>query len=503
MTTNKDSKKLGYLYKLLWPIHKNEIKLVLPIGLMMFCVLFNLGVMKSLKDSLIVTSIGAEAISFIKLYVVLPIALIFTAIYFKLSNIMSLNNIFVLITSCFIGFFIIFAYVIFPYQDFYHFSPDFINDATLSLPHLKWPIKILSKWSYVITYVLAELWSSIVVNLLFWQLANQIINSEQATRLYLFLAMIGNLGLIMAGACLKSFSYAEFFPEIITSKFTLTSGHELELTLKLLTIVLVFSTMLTVCLLQYLVLFTKHRNNKLSLKEESTKTKLSFKESIRVILNSHYILNIALIVICYSLAINIIEGAWKAKLQSLFYTTEYLNFMGNFNIATGITCVIFTFIGTVILQKFGWRWAASISPMTLAISGSLFFVASIIARYYDNDETLIFCAIIIGSLQNIFSKAAKYSIFDATKEMAYIPLSIELKSKGKAAVEVVGSKLGKSCGSVLQSGIFILFPMVTFDSIIPFLFSIFIVIISVWIYALNALSKKYNELLLREKNNIV
>ena len=52
MTTNKYSKNARYLYNLLWPIHKNEIKLVLPIGLMMFCVLFNLGVMKSLKDSL-------------------------------------------------------------------------------------------------------------------------------------------------------------------------------------------------------------------------------------------------------------------------------------------------------------------------------------------------------------------------------------------------------------------------------------------------------------------
>ena len=424
MTKKINSNNKGYLYSLLWPIRQNEISLVLPIGLMMFCVLFNLGVMKSLKDSLIVTSIGAEAISFIKLYIVLPIAIIFTAIYFKLSNVLSLNKIFTLTTVCFVGFFIIFAYFIFPHQNYYHLSADFIDNATQVLPNLKWPIKILSKWSYVITYVLAELWSSIVVNLLFWQLANQIITSEQANRLYLFLAMIGNLGLIMAGACLKTFSYTEFFPEALTSQFVLTSGHELELTLKLLTIILVFSTIVTVCLLQYLVLVTKSRNNNLSLKEEATKTKLSFKQSIKVILNSDYILSIAAIVICYSLAINIIEGAWKAKLQSLFVTTEYLNFMGNFNIATGVTCVAFTLIGSAILHKFGWRWAAFISPMTLGISGSLFFIAAITARYYDNDSTLILFAIIIGSWQNIFSKAAKYSIFDATKEMSYIPLSI-------------------------------------------------------------------------------
>ncbi len=59
-------------------------------------------------------------------------------------------------------------------------------------------------------------------------------------------------------------------------------------------------------------------------------------------------------------------------------------------------------------------------------------------------------AVLIGAAQNILSKAAKYSLFDPCKESAFIPLDAESRTKGKAAVEVIGAPLGKSGGSFLQ-----------------------------------------------------
>ena len=55
------------------------------------------------------------------------------------------------------------------------------------------------------------------------------------------------------------------------------------------------------------------------------------------------------------------------------------------------------------------------------------------------------------------SQASKYAIFDPTKEMTYIPISPDKKTAGKAAIDVLGARLGKSGGALVQQWLVILF----------------------------------------------
>jgi AAA family ATP:ADP antiporter len=57
---------------------------------------------------------------------------------------------------------------------------------------------------------------------------------------------------------------------------------------------------------------------------------------------------------------------------------------------------------------------------------------------------------IFGGIQNIAAKVVKYTFYDKTTQMAYIPLDPESKVKGKAAVDMLGSRLGKAGSSWLQ-----------------------------------------------------
>lgn len=50
------------------------------------------------------------------------------------------------------------------------------------------------------------------------------------------------------------------------------------------------------------------------------------------------------------------------------------------------------------------------------------------------------------SLQ-VFGRAAKYSLFDPSKEMVFITMDKQEKEAGKAAVDLLGNQIGKSGGS--------------------------------------------------------
>ncbi|KJV62418.1 TLC ATP/ADP transporter family protein [Rickettsia amblyommatis str. Ac/Pa] len=217
--------------EIMWPIERKELKLFIPMALMMLCILFNFGALRSIKDSLVVPSMGAEIISFLKLWLVLPSCVIFTVLYVKLSNKLNFEYIFYIIVGSFLLFFLLFAYIIYPNQDIYHPNDEMINNLIASYPNFKWFIKLGSQWSYALMYIFAELWSAVVINLMFWQFANHIFDTSKAKRFYPVLGMIGNIGLIIAGSVLVFFSSGQdvIDSELLLDSFNASAGNAIML----------------------------------------------------------------------------------------------------------------------------------------------------------------------------------------------------------------------------------------------------------------------------------
>jgi ATP/ADP translocase len=190
----------------IWPIEKSELKVFIPMSLLLLSLLFNFGMLRSIKDSIIVPELGAEVISFIKLWCVLPAAVLFTIIYFKLSNIFEIDKLFIIIIVFFLSVILIFGFILFPNQDSLHLKKDTIDLIASNYPNLYWYIKIIGKWSYTVIYVISELWGVIAIQLVYWQFANHFFKTEQAKRLYPILNLMGNFGLIAAGFILISSS---------------------------------------------------------------------------------------------------------------------------------------------------------------------------------------------------------------------------------------------------------------------------------------------------------
>jgi ATP/ADP translocase len=68
------------------------------------------------------------------------------------------------------------------------------------------PIAILRNWTFCLFYVMAELWGSVVVSVLFWGFANQITTVEEASQFYPLFGLGANVALIFSGQAVKYFS---------------------------------------------------------------------------------------------------------------------------------------------------------------------------------------------------------------------------------------------------------------------------------------------------------
>lgn len=484
--------------KIFWPVQSFEVKKVLPMAFMMFCVLFNYTILRDAKDGLVVTApgSGAETISFLKLYGTLPFAIILMTVYSKLATIFSKPKLFYTMISVFIVFFAVFGFVLFPMKEAIHASPETLAAWTEAMPRLKWFLPLIANWTYSLFYIFSELWGTVGLSVLFWQFANDITKVTEAKRFYPLFGLIGNVGLLGSGYML----YA------VTNAYGhLPAAERWDISLKWIILALL------VCFVVIMFIYRWIRTNVMTDirlydpsqsagAKKKKKAKLSFMESLKVVFSSKYLAYLAVLVLAYGITINLVEVTWKSQMKLQFpEAAEYVKIMGIFSMTTGAATIILMIVGANILRRFGWFAGAIITPAIMLITGSAFFgfivfrdsAAGILAGL---SMTPVLMAVIIGWSQNVMTKGAKYSLFDPTKEMAYIPLSDDLRTQGKAAVDGVGGRLGKSGGGIIQQVLLMGIAGATQISIAPYIAVILVIAVLAWLFSVVKLNKEFQKL---------
>lgn len=490
MSTNNEAKKeaqtgFSKLRAIFWPIYGFETKKFLPMAFMLCAILFNYSLLRINKDTLVVTTCGAELISALKLWGVLPSAVLFMLVYSKMVNMLDARKVFHYIVSFFIAFFLLFMFVLFPFSE--AITPD-LSSLVLAAPSMRWTIYMFQYWHISLFYIFSELWGSAMIGLLFWQFANSITPVTQAKRFYAMFGFIGNLGLISAGGLAQ---YVRKFDQIFATKIVVGSM-----------IIVAVLIMMVYEWMQRNVLTDKalYDPDLMQGGKKKKKSKLSFSESMKYIFTSRYIGLIAALVICYGISVNLVEGVWKALLRVQFPNpSDYRAFMGSLQIWTGVATIICMLIGANILRVFGWYVAAMLTPvMTLLTGGAFFLFGSMreaFAPFFASvGTTVLMASCMFGLIQNVLAKSTKYSLFDSTKEMSYIPLDDELKTKGKAAVDVVGSRFGKSGGAVIQWALLLIPGAELATNLLPITGTIFAIITVLWCVAVYFLHKDFTKL---------
>lgn len=482
----------------LWPVHRHELQKFIPTSLLMFFILFNQNILRILKDSIVIPEISAEITSFIKAYCVTPTAALLVILYAYMVNNLNYEKIYRYLTLAFLSFFLCFAFWFYPKASIFHLKVEKVNELMLIYPHFKWYIALAANWSYIIFYVLSELWPNIFYALLFWQLVNEVTTTEEAKRFYMLFSLFGNSSLIVVGLIVMH----------LASSNSILQGYFLGVSNNILLVqssiaIMAASSICSIFLVRF-IYYNAIQKTQLQHKmphEREVRPKMNLRESFKYIISSRYLWLILICTASFGFSMNLVEGIWKAQIKNLYSTTNtYAEFNGSCVVWTGVVIIFLTIIGNSVLRYHSWFVVAIITPIIIITTGTIFFIFVV----FDKDILLwvnmlssaqpIAIAVMAGAIQNIIAKGAKYSIWDTSKEMLYIPLDKELKTKGKAAVDIISAKVGKSSGGLIQSFLFVLFPTASYISLSPVLMLIFIVVCIVWIFAVKQIYSEYKKI---------
>lgn len=474
--------------------------------MLFFLVSFNYHILKIIKDTLIITApdSGAEVIPFLKVWTILPSAIMLTFLFTKLSSKFNREKIFYVMIGFFLSFFAFFIFVLYPNADYFNLN-NLANHLTNTLPTgFKGFIAIIRYWHFSLFYIMAEAWSTIILSLLLWVFIVDVLSIDQAKRYYSFFGTFRNLAGIISGFLGQYLAQKAMSNETPINYFAKLFGCKTSWDQTL----LIFISMVLICGLLIIsiyrclhVYFYPKRYLIGGDLQKKGKQLISFKESILYALKSKYVLYIALIVLSYNVIINLTEVLWKSQMQELFPSSSaYTVYTSKITYITGILATLSSFfISGNLIRRLGWKITALVTPSVLMITGLSFFYFLFLKRYSDQTHLAIsflgisplVLAVFFGSLLSICARALKYTIFDDTKEMAFIPLSPCEKLKGKSAIDGIGSRLGKSGGSLIMQILFMAFSSPMGAS--PYIFGITILMLPVWIISINRLAKQFEE----------
>lgn len=488
-------KSFSKLRNFFWPIHGYEHKKLVPMLVLFFLISFIYNLLRCMKVTLVVTSqgSGAEVIPFLKVWAVLPGAVLLTYFYTKLSQRLNREQVFYTMIAFFLCFFTLFLLVLYPKRELLELST-FSDSLESILPSgFKGLISIIRHWPLALFYVLSDLWSAAVLSMLFWGFANEVTTVHEAKRFYAIFALGANFSGIFSGQFAQFLildDYNAWFPfgqDAWEQSLNLQLGLVLFLGIM---IMLLFRWVNKKVLPAQAAVIGLHD----ALVEEPF-TKFSLTECFRYIAQSRYMLYIALVVVSYNIVYNLADVLWTAQVQQRYPNASDFNaYMNDIVSVVGVFATVSSlFLSGNVIRRYGWTVTAMITPCILLITGIGFFSCMLFETSpYLSDllfalfqTPVINLVLFFGSAQMCLGRAAKFTVFDETKEIAFIPLPKSEQRKGKAVVDGIASRFGKSGGSFTIQILLVLCGNLL--ATVPYIAGIFVLFIVLWIIAVRRL----------------
>lgn len=488
---NPQSNSFGRLRNLIWPIHSFELKKLIPMFILFFLISFVYNMLRCLKVSLMVTAEGSgvEVIPFLKIGAVLPGALLLTYIFTLLISRFNREQVFYIILTGFLSYFALFIFVLYPHHHALQLDSiaDFLQSNIFTGAGSKGFISAIRHFNLTVFYVLCEMWSSVVLTMLFWGFANEVTKVEEAKRFYAIFALGANFSGLISGEFAQHLEGFSFIPVMSFYK-----GSE-WIFLQVCSVLFIGGVIITLFWWLNKTFFSGEMLSSGSdvtvAKVKQKSEKLSLRECFVYLRKSRYLTYMVIIVIGYNIVYNLSDTMWTYQITLVSQTSKEINaYMNHITSLTSIVAVILALVvsGNVI-RRFGWTAAALITPLVWFLTSIGFFSGLVFEGTILFDMLSTFIAnpanfvLLLGSIQICLGRGCKYTVFDEAKEIAFIPLPKDNQRKGKAVVDGLASRFGKSGGSLIYLFLFYLFGEIA--NVVPYVSIIIFFALGAWLYA--------------------
>lgn len=393
----------------------------------------NYAILRSARNALTVADLGggAGSIPLFELCGTMPGAVLMTFFLTKLLNRFSIYRVFLMTLSFFVGFFLIFSFMIYPnlglLKEFLEYSTfiPFHQNLAILLP------MVLS----MLFFVMAELWKISLLTVLFWGLVNHYIPMDRAKKYYAPLMLGGSIGTIVAGPLIS----------ICTSDFISNRSWSSSLGLMMGMIALI--SLLIAWMVQMLWKILAHERAEIQ-HVEKEESPVSVWDSIKVCMKSSYLLLLAWITVADYIAYALGEVIFLDVLKQKYPDPrQYCDFMGSLSLWNGVlTAISALFITPFLLKKCRWIVASLVTPICLLVTQIAFFFA--LSHPIISKETDLL--ILFGTLMFCLVRAAKYTLFDTSKELSFLLLPPLEKMQGKLVIDGMCARIGRGGASFLS-----------------------------------------------------
>lgn len=445
-----------------------------------------------LKEPLVMMSAGsgAEVLPVLKGMVVFPASILFVIVFSWLSGRFHPTKIFFGLLGFFLVFLSVYNFVLRPNEEMLTISEETFTRLRGSMPHLKLFFVVYRDWMHALCFTCIELYGQVVIFLIFWGVANDLCGKEEAKGFYPIFIMAGCIGGLLGTEVniyfLKGATGKVYEMYVLDYLFMTGIGG------------------IGLILVTYTMIYKKYYSGiNTGFGGGSRREVMSFSESMRYVFSNRYLFAIAAIVVACGLSINLVDVTYKANLKALFATKlGYQLFTAK---VTRWLQIVSAFLALSmsrrIMSYLGWRMSSLLVPLVIVSTGVLFFLASKFRDYLGFLEgygvkPLVFI-VYLGVFQTLISKVVKYVFFDSGKEMAYLGLDREMRIKGKGAVDLIGSRCGKSFSGYIHIALMSMFTTVNGEPNVLNLTHILLVVLLLigggWFWAVGYIDSQMNK----------